>query len=329
MKLPALQFYIGDWRKDVGIQSLDFEARGIWFEMLCLMHESERRGTLTLKGRSMGRHQIARLLGISEEDFGKIFQRLLDAGVPSVEDDGTIVCRRMVRDEQTRKARAECGKMGGNPKLGINYNRPGFVYAIQRASDKAVKIGVSTSPQTRLYKIRNHQKCDCEMLAFLAVEDMGKKEAELHSKFRPSGHSGEWFELSESSICTLVSTLKGKAKQIPEDEDEDEDTSKLGDARGKKNSAEQIYEHYPRKVNRLDALKAIAKSLQKHDFEYMLSRTVEFATRTKGCDPQFVPYPASWFNAGGYDSDPTEWGRIGRNGNQQQALIPDYEKGFQ
>ena len=43
-KLPALQFYPGDWRKDLGVQSLSFHDRGVWFEMLMLMHDSENRG---------------------------------------------------------------------------------------------------------------------------------------------------------------------------------------------------------------------------------------------------------------------------------------------
>ena len=49
-KLPAMQFYPGDWRKDIGVQSLSFHDRGVWFEMLMLMHGSERRGVLVLNG---------------------------------------------------------------------------------------------------------------------------------------------------------------------------------------------------------------------------------------------------------------------------------------
>jgi hypothetical protein len=34
-KLPALQFYTGDWRKDPGVQALDHELKGIWSACLC------------------------------------------------------------------------------------------------------------------------------------------------------------------------------------------------------------------------------------------------------------------------------------------------------
>ena len=50
--LPALQFYGGDWRKDPGIQALNYFDRGVWFEMLLMMHESEDRGKLVLNGRA-------------------------------------------------------------------------------------------------------------------------------------------------------------------------------------------------------------------------------------------------------------------------------------
>jgi hypothetical protein len=40
-KLPALQWYPADWRKDPGVQALSLHDRMVWFEMLMLMHESE------------------------------------------------------------------------------------------------------------------------------------------------------------------------------------------------------------------------------------------------------------------------------------------------
>jgi hypothetical protein len=84
MKLPAFQFYPADWRKDPGVQSLPYFERGIWFEILCLMHESEQRGKLILNGR---------------------------------DGQGVLMNRRMVSDENLRKIRQESGKKGGNPVL--------------------------------------------------------------------------------------------------------------------------------------------------------------------------------------------------------------------
>lgn len=117
-KLPALNFYIGDWRKDIGVQSLPYHERGIWFEIICLMHESEQRGKLILNGKPMTEEALARLLGLDKQILSKALSSILEAGVASIEPDtGVLVCRRMVRDENIRKIRSECGKKGGHPLL--------------------------------------------------------------------------------------------------------------------------------------------------------------------------------------------------------------------
>ena len=118
MKLPAIQFYPGDWRKDPGVQALDFFARGVWFEMICLMHESERRGVLLLNGAPMPVDALANLLGLTVDLLNQNLTKLITYGVASREPEtGAIMCRRMVRDEEIRKIRSESGKLGGNPAL--------------------------------------------------------------------------------------------------------------------------------------------------------------------------------------------------------------------
>jgi hypothetical protein len=59
-----MQWYCPDWRKDPGVQSLSYEERGIWFEMLMVMHETSERGTLTLNGAPMTVEDIASVLGL-------------------------------------------------------------------------------------------------------------------------------------------------------------------------------------------------------------------------------------------------------------------------
>ena len=118
MKLPAFQFYPADWRKDPGVQSLSFNDRGIWFEILCLMHESSDRGKLTLRGQPMPEDALARLLGLDKQNLTKALTTLLEYGVASrCPDTGALVCRRMIRDEEIRRKRTEAGKLGGNPTL--------------------------------------------------------------------------------------------------------------------------------------------------------------------------------------------------------------------
>lgn len=131
-KLPAFQFYPSDWRKDPAVQSLSYHDRGVWFEILCLMHESEQRGKLLLNGRKMPDDALARLLGLERQAVLKTLHRLLDAGVASrCPDSGALMNRRMVKDEELRKIRRKCGKMGGNPNL---LNQNGYPNSNQRVN---------------------------------------------------------------------------------------------------------------------------------------------------------------------------------------------------
>lgn len=118
MKLPAIQFYPGDWHKDQGVQALTLEERGAWIELLLMMHESDERGVLLVNHIPMPEAVIARRFGVDIQTANQILDTLLKFGVASRrESDGALFCRRMVRDEKLRQVRTEAGRKGGNPLL--------------------------------------------------------------------------------------------------------------------------------------------------------------------------------------------------------------------
>jgi hypothetical protein len=117
MKMPAFQFYPQDWRKDIGVQSLSFHDRGIWFELLCIMHESEVRGMLVHNGRAMGEETLSRLIGTDLKTLRKTLKTLLEIGVASKDENGVIFNRRMIRDDAIIQKRRASGRLGGNPNL--------------------------------------------------------------------------------------------------------------------------------------------------------------------------------------------------------------------
>lgn len=116
-KLPAIQFYPGDWRKDPGVQSLGYHDRGVWFEILLLMHESSERGVLLLGSKPMPESALSQLLGLDKQILTTTLTTLLSYEVASRREDGALFCRRMVRDNELRRIRSEAGKLGGNPNL--------------------------------------------------------------------------------------------------------------------------------------------------------------------------------------------------------------------
>ena len=113
MKLPAIQFYPGDWHKDQGVQSLSLMEKGAWFELLLMMHDSDERGVLLVNGQPMPDAVIARRLGLDLEAAAQILATLLYYGVASRrQDDKAFYCRRMVNDESLRQVRAKGGQEG-------------------------------------------------------------------------------------------------------------------------------------------------------------------------------------------------------------------------
>lgn len=114
---PSFQFYPGDWLKDPALRSVSLASRGLWIDMLCLMHESDRRGYLYLSGKPVTAEQLARMTGCSTDDASRQLQELSSSGVCSCTEHGVYYNRRMVRDEQKRHLCSEAGKRGGNPRL--------------------------------------------------------------------------------------------------------------------------------------------------------------------------------------------------------------------
>lgn len=124
-KRPSLQFYPADWRKDLNLQSCSLEARGLWAEMLWLMHEGTPYGYLRAGSKVISKVNLASLVGSELKVIECRLQELEEAVVFSRAEDGAIYSRRMVRDEIIRNKRACGGKKGGNPALikGVKDNR--------------------------------------------------------------------------------------------------------------------------------------------------------------------------------------------------------------
>lgn len=347
-KLPALQFYPGDWRKDVGVQSLTYHDRGIWFEMLMLMHESEPRGRLVLNGKPMQRSALARILGVDQSTLDSALKAILDAGVAG-EDEGVIINRRMVRDEENRQIQKEAGKLGGNPKLCENYNKPGFLYAVQRASDGKVKIGISDNPTKRLYKLRYLSGGDTlEMLAVLHVQDMGFAEKEQHDKYAHCA-SGEWFQLSSSELSTLLSTLKGKPKANqtpssspsttePDGGEEVPDLVKEIVCAHPKSQLRLLKPNEVRPGQETAVLQAMTHEIDRSSctaeqaLRMMLERTRMLAEKVPKTQWRFFKDVTEFYLAHEYRMEPEEFrrgdgnGRAGRTGKGEQHIAPANER---
>ena len=117
MKRPSFQFYPGDWLHDAALRSVSVGARGLWIDMLCIMHQGSDYGYLKVNHKVILTANLARMCGSTLDETEGWLIELGDAGVYSVDDNRCIFSRRMIKDEEVREARAAGGVMGGNPKL--------------------------------------------------------------------------------------------------------------------------------------------------------------------------------------------------------------------
>lgn len=113
---------------------------------------------------------------------------------------------------------------------------------------------------------------------------------------------GEWIAVTDAFLKTLQKERRASA--IAE-------------------GAEEIYEIYPKKVGKDEALKAITKALKSHPKEYLLAKTSQFAAAVALWPSSYrlfqdggdrCPHPTTWFNQGRFQDDPKEWRRAGARG---------------
>jgi hypothetical protein len=101
---------------------------------------------------------------------------------------------------------------------------------------------------------------------------------------------------------------------------------------------QKLYESYPRKRDPLEAKKAIRKAISVvmagdpdhpamlliEALDYLAQRVTLYARSIQGSDQKYVPYPASWFNAGSFWDDDREWSKHnGSPDNSKPRVIVD------
>lgn len=118
MKRPSFQWYPNDWLSASDVRACSIAARGLWIDMICLMHQGIPYGHLTLNGKVVLQGILAKISGISEDEVKVLLGELETLGVFSRTEEGVIFCRRMVEDERLREVRASGGyKALNNPNV--------------------------------------------------------------------------------------------------------------------------------------------------------------------------------------------------------------------
>lgn len=117
---PWIKFYPQDWRTEPGLLASSLEARAVWLEMICLMHEAEPYGHMLIGSVAPSAEKLARMLNCNQRVLKRCLNELETHGVFSRNSDGVIYSRRMVRDREKALEDKANGHRGGNPNLAKN-----------------------------------------------------------------------------------------------------------------------------------------------------------------------------------------------------------------
>lgn len=147
MSGPWLKFYPSDWRSDPALRMCGLAARGLWIEMLALMHEAVPAGHLVVAGRCPTDAQLAVLAGTTPDQIPDLIGELEAAAVFSRTKEGVIYSRRMLRDTKKAATARKNGAKGGNPNLGKDREKPEWDNPSVKGDDKPQK------PEARSQKI--------------------------------------------------------------------------------------------------------------------------------------------------------------------------------
>jgi hypothetical protein len=108
---PWLKFYPRDWRGDQALRLVSLAARGLWIEMLCVMHEAAPYGHLLVGGSAVDEAALARVVGAPVEEVQALLVELRAAGVLRTTRSGVVFSKRMTADHKRsvagRKAKEE------------------------------------------------------------------------------------------------------------------------------------------------------------------------------------------------------------------------------
>jgi hypothetical protein len=111
--MPFIKFFPSDHQADALLKLCSFAAQGVWVLLLCIAAQSTRFGYVLLAGRKPSIEDLTRVIGGTPDELKSLVDELERNGVFSRDRQGTIYCRRMIREEKKRAASAKGGKLGG------------------------------------------------------------------------------------------------------------------------------------------------------------------------------------------------------------------------
>lgn len=215
MKMPFIKFYPRDWMGETSLQCLDYDARGLWIEMLCLMATSDRYGYLLFAGKPMTERQLARMTRGEPEKVKQLVGELIEHGVVSrCDETGALFSRRLVKDAQLHDVRSNAIKKrwgkttlkDQNPDIqNPDIQNPDVVYTNEHTKAHTF---VYTKPDTNQSKLASDLSINPPTLADCqtAAATIGMTAQQVEQYFHARNSQG-WVKSNGRPITNLRSDM--------------------------------------------------------------------------------------------------------------------------
>lgn len=118
--LPWMKFSPDRWRNDEALRMCGAAARGVWMELICIMHRAEPYGHLLIRGKQPTDRQLSVLSGLPLGEILEGLEELEAHEVFSRTVDGAIYSRGMVRDKEVHDEMSRRGAKGAKHR----YQKP-------------------------------------------------------------------------------------------------------------------------------------------------------------------------------------------------------------
>lgn len=106
---------------EIGLRECSLAARGLYFDLLCLMHKGQPYGHLARSGKPLTMVQVAKGIGCHTRDVTKLIPQLCDSGVLQQLESGLLWSPYLVAKAVQREEARANGRRGGNPRLKVGH----------------------------------------------------------------------------------------------------------------------------------------------------------------------------------------------------------------
>ena len=103
------------WLSDPKLRMVSATAKGIWIDLICMCHLSEKYGFLIINDSKMNQKQIKNALKLNQNEM-KHFNKLVEFGIIRQDEEGFFYCHKLLKDKDYSEQQAEHGRKRGRSK---------------------------------------------------------------------------------------------------------------------------------------------------------------------------------------------------------------------